>query len=114
MSALNEKLPDTLNDAVLKASVSISDDHVKVQGIDYSKSEAVDMRASDLVESMKTMGFQASALGQGCEIINKMRSWRGKHIDELEEHERKGSFDEEGRQKTTIFLGYTSNLIMTR
>ncbi|CAR30630.1 deoxyhypusine synthase [Lachancea thermotolerans CBS 6340] len=111
MSALNEKLPDTLNDAVLKASVSISDDHVKVQGIDYSKSEAVDMRASDLVESMKTMGFQASALGQGCEIINKMRSWRGKHIDELEEHERKGSFDEEGRQKTTIFLGYTSNLI---
>ncbi|KAM3160223.1 Deoxyhypusine synthase [Lachancea thermotolerans] len=111
MSALNEKLPDTLNDAVLKASVSISDDHVKVQGIDYSKSEAVDMRASDLVESMKTMGFQASALGQGCEIINKMRSWRGKHIDELEENERKGSFDEEGRQKTTIFLGYTSNLI---
>ncbi|CUS20937.1 LAQU0S02e01794g1_1 [Lachancea quebecensis] len=111
MSALNEKLPDTLNDAVLKASVSISDDHVKVEGIDYSKSEAIDMRASDLVESMKTMGFQASALGQGCEIINKMRSWRGKHIDELEEHERKGSFDEEGRQKTTIFLGYTSNLI---
>lgn len=50
-------------------------------------------------------------MGQGCEIINKMRSWRGKHIDELEEHERKGSFDEEGRQKTTIFLGYTSNLI---
>ncbi|SCW02691.1 LAFE_0F12156g1_1 [Lachancea fermentati] len=111
MSGVNEKLPELLNDAVLKASVPIPDDFVKVEGIDYTKPEAVDMRASDLVDSMKRMGFQASALGQACDIINEMRSWRGKHIDELDEHDKKGSYDESGYQKTTIFLGYTSNLI---
>ncbi|SCV05022.1 LANO_0G16776g1_1 [Lachancea nothofagi CBS 11611] len=111
MSQLNSKLPDTLNDAVLKASEPLSGDYIKVEGIDYSKPEATDMRASGLVQSMRTMGFQASALGEGCEIINEMRSWRGEHRDELEEHDRKGSFDEQGKQKTTIFLGYTSNLI---
>ncbi|CCF60579.1 hypothetical protein KAFR_0K02250 [Kazachstania africana CBS 2517] len=111
MSNVNEKLPDILQDAVLKASVPVPDDFVKVEGIDYSKPEAVDMRASDLVNSMKTMGFQASSLGQACDIIDNMRQWRGKHIDELEEHKKKGSFDDEGYQKTTIFMGYTSNLI---
>ncbi|CEP62231.1 deoxyhypusine synthase LALA0_S05e00804g [Lachancea lanzarotensis] len=111
MSQQNANLPSALNEAVLKASEPVSADYVKVQGIDYSKAEAQDMRASDLVGSMRTMGFQASSLGQGCEIINEMRSWRGKHRDELEEHDRKGSFDENGKQKTTIFLGYTSNLI---
>ncbi|AQZ11162.1 DYS1 (YHR068W) [Zygosaccharomyces parabailii] len=111
MSKANEKLPDLLAEAVLKESVPVPDDFVKVQGIDYSKPEATDMRASDLVNAMKTMGFQASTLGEACEIVDRMRSWRGKHIDELEDHEKKGSFDDQGYQKTTIFLGYTSNLI---
>ncbi|AJU18407.1 BCN_G0025320.mRNA.1.CDS.1 [Saccharomyces cerevisiae] len=111
MSDINEKLPELLQDAVLKASVPIPDDFVKVQGIDYSKPEATDMRATDLIEAMKTMGFQASSVGTACEIIDSMRSWRGKHIDELDDHEKKGCFDEEGYQKTTIFMGYTSNLI---
>lgn len=111
MSKANEKLPDLLADAVLKESVPVPEDFVKIQGIDYSKPESKDMKASDLIDAMKTMGFQASSLGQACEIIDKMRSWRGKHRDELQDHERKGSFDEEGYQKTTIFMGYTSNLI---
>lgn len=111
MSKANEKLPDLLAEAVLKESVPVPDDFVKVDGIDYSKPEAIDMKASDLVNAMKTMGFQASTLGEACEIIDRMRSWRGKHIDELEDHEKKGSFDDQGYQKTTIFLGYTSNLI---
>lgn len=111
MSDINEKLPELLQDAVLKASVPIPDDFVKVQGIDYSKPEATNMRATDLIEAMKTMGFQASSVGTACEIIDSMRSWRGKHIDELDDHEKKGCFDEEGYQKTTIFMGYTSNLI---
>ncbi|KOG99131.1 deoxyhypusine synthase [Saccharomyces eubayanus] len=111
MSDINEKLPELLQDAVLKASVPVPDDFVKVKGIDYSKPEATDMRATDLIEAMKTMGFQASSVGTACEIIDSMRSWRGKHIDELEDHEKKGCFDEDGYQKTTIFMGYTSNLI---
>ncbi|KAH3899222.1 deoxyhypusine synthase SCDLUD_004654 [Saccharomycodes ludwigii] len=110
-SELNDKLPDILKDAVLADSVQVPEDAVIVKGIDYSNSNATNMRATDLVKSMKTMGFQASALGEACEIIDHMRRWRGKHIDDLEEHDRKGSFDEKGYQKTTIFMGYTSNLI---
>ncbi|CAR27331.1 hypothetical protein ZYGR_0I06050 [Zygosaccharomyces rouxii] len=111
MSKANEKLPDLLAEAVLKESAPVPQDLVEVDGIDYSKPEATDMKASDLINSMRKMGFQASTLGEACEIVDKMRSWRGKHIDELEDHEKKGSFDENGYQKTTIFIGYTSNLI---
>mgnify|MGYP003362200921 CR=1 FL=1 len=111
MSNINDKLPDILQEAVLMESKPVPDHFVKVEGIDYSKENATDMSATDLIDAMKTMGFQASSVGQACEIIQNMRSWRGKHIDELDDHDKKGSFDEEGRQKTTIFMGYTSNLI---
>ena len=108
---LNEKLPDILQEAVLMKSVPVPKGAVIVKGIDYSDDKATDMRASDLVAAMKNMGFQATAVGRACEIIDHMRQWRGKHRDELPEHKRKGSFDEEGYQKATIFMGYTSNLI---
>lgn len=111
MSNIDGKLPDILSDAVLKQSVPVPDDYVKVEGIDYSKPESRNMKAKDLIASMATMGFQASSLGKACSIIDEMRSWRGEHIDKLEEHDRKGSFDDDGYQKTTIFMGYTSNLI---
>ncbi len=111
MSHQNEKLPDILSDAVLKASVPVPEDFVEVKGIDYSKPESVNMRAKDLIKSMRTMGFQASSMGEGCEIIDEMRSWRGVYRDSLEEHERTGEFDDNGYQKSTIFMGYTSNLI---
>lgn len=108
---INSKLPDILQDAVLKASIPVPENYVKVEGIDYSKESSRDMRATDLIAAMRTMGFQASSLGQACEIIDEMRAWRGKHRSELEDHQLNGSFDDEGRQKTTIFMGYTSNLI---
>jgi len=111
MSHQNEKLPDILSDAVLKASAPVPDDFVEVKGIDYSKPESENMRARDLIKSMRTMGFQASSMGEACEIIDEMRAWRGVHKDTLEEHERTGEFDEAGYQKTTVFMGYTSNLI---
>ncbi|ODV60450.1 deoxyhypusine synthase family protein [Ascoidea rubescens DSM 1968] len=106
------KKPGIAADAVLKSSVPVPEDFVEVAGIDYSSQTAFNMRAVDLVASMKTIGYQASSLGKACEIIEEMRRWRGKHISQLEEHERnKGKFDAEGFQRTTIFLGYTSNLI---
>lgn len=111
MSNIDGKLPDILNDAVLKQSAPVPDDFIKVEGIDYSKPESRNMRAKDLTKAMSTMGFQASSLGKACTIIDEMRTWRGEHIDKLDEHDRKGSFDENGYQKTTIFMGYTSNLI---
>ncbi|WLF79823.1 Deoxyhypusine synthase [Lodderomyces elongisporus] len=105
------KLPNLASDAVLKQSVPVPDDFVEVSGIDYSKDSAYNMTAKDLISSMSRMGFQASSLAQACNIIDEMRSWRGKHKSELPEHEQVGEFDDEGRQKTTVFLGYTSNLI---
>lgn len=107
----SDKLPGLASDAVLKQSIPVPDSFVEIKGIDYSKDSAYNMKAVDLIESMKNMGFQASSVGQACEIINGMRSWRGKHIDSLPEHERTGEFDDEGYQKSTIFMGYTSNLI---
>ncbi|ODV85079.1 hypothetical protein CANARDRAFT_235003 [[Candida] arabinofermentans NRRL YB-2248] len=104
-------LPGLATDAVLKASAPVPEHFEEVKGVDYSKPESRDAKATDLIKSMKTMGFQGSSLAKACEIIDDMRTWRGKHIDELEEHDRKGEFDDDGYQKTTIFMGYTSNLI---
>ncbi|KAK6462258.1 putative deoxyhypusine synthase [Scheffersomyces coipomensis] len=105
------KLPNLASDAVLKQSIPVPEDFEEVKGIDYSKDNAYNMNAVDLIKSMKTMGFQASSLSKACEIIDDMRSWRGEHKDSLPEHERTGEFDDEGVQKTTIFMGFTSNLI---
>lgn len=110
MSA-NDAIPDLAGGAVLMKSDPVPEDSLVVKGIDYSKPESRNARASDIIDGMKTMGFQASSVAKACEIIDEMRAWRGKHIDELEEHDRKGEFDDDGFQKTTIFMGYTSNLI---
>jgi deoxyhypusine synthase len=109
---MSDKLPAIASDAVLVKSVPVPDDFVEVKGIDYSQDSAYNMKAKDLIKSMETMGFQASSLSKACKVIEEMREWRGKHRDELPEHERnKGEFDDAGYQKTTIFMGYTSNLI---
>lgn len=105
------KLPNLASDAVLKQSIPVPDSFEEVSGIDYSKDNAYNMNAKDLISSMSKMGFQASSLSQACKIIDEMRTWRGKHKSELEEHKQGGEFDDNGFQKTTIFMGYTSNLI---
>lgn len=108
---MSAQKPELANEAVFVQSAPVPDSFVKVSGIDYSKDSAYDMRATDLIASMLNMGFQASSVSKACDIINKMRLWRGKHKDELPEHERGGEFDENEVQKSTIFLGFTSNLI---
>lgn len=96
------KLPGLASDAVLKQSIPVPEDFQEVKGIDYSQDNAYNMRAKDLIKSMSTMGFQASSLSQACDIIDNMRSWRGKHKDTLEEHEQTGEFDDEGYQNHDI------------
>lgn len=93
----DEQTPALATDAVLKPSVAMSDNDVPVSGIDFDKQS--DISAADLVAGMARMGFQASALGRGCEIINEMRTWEGVNESTGEP------------AKCTIFLGYTSNLI---
>ncbi|CAN3365534.1 deoxyhypusine synthase [Diutina catenulata] len=104
-------LPSIATDAVLVKSEPVPEDFVEVSGVDYSQDAAYNSSASHLIDSMRNMGFQASSLASACDIINEMTAWKGVHRDTLDEHDRKGHFDADGFQRTTIFMGYTSNLI---
>ncbi|KAF3765429.1 deoxyhypusine synthase [Cryphonectria parasitica EP155] len=65
-----------------------------VQELDFNKLPRP-IAAADLLQGMRHMGIQASAQARAVDIINNMRSWR----------------DPDTGAETTIFLGYTSNLI---
>lgn len=67
---------------------------------------------ASLMASYASVGFQASGVAQACSIIDEMRSWT--LADEpVAEDEDEELCDVEARRRvgTTIFLGYTSNLI---
>ncbi|KAL1392077.1 Deoxyhypusine synthase [Phyllosticta capitalensis] len=84
-------------DAVLKPSDPVPDGARQVKGIefdDYARSGR-SITVQELVAGMETMGFQATSVGQAVRVIDSMRTWR----------------DPETGEGTTIFLGYTSNLI---
>ncbi|KXL50819.1 hypothetical protein M433DRAFT_7872 [Acidomyces richmondensis BFW] len=87
--------PSGATDAVLKPSDPVPDSAIPVQGLDFDRLKTRDVTVAELVDSMTKMGFQATSMGQAVEIINGMREW----------------CDPETGEKTTIFLGYTSNLI---
>ena len=67
---------------VFKKSEELEGVHIK--GYDFSKG----LDAKRLIDSYKSTGFQASHLGKAIDIAKKMR-----------------------KDKVTIFLGYTSNMI---
>ncbi|KAF2404256.1 Deoxyhypusine synthase [Trichodelitschia bisporula] len=90
----DNRAPDTVTAAVLKPSESVPEGSKQVQGIDFN-AHPNGISAADLVAGMVSMGFQASALGDAVRIVNDMRAWR----------------DPETGDRTTIFLGYTSNMI---
>ncbi|KAM0277036.1 hypothetical protein ACHAQH_006166 [Verticillium albo-atrum] len=86
--------PAAATDAVLVVSEEMPEGAQKVQELDFDDLDG-DITAEDLFRGMRYMGFQATSLGDAIRIINDMRAWR----------------DPETGEKTTIFLGYTSNLI---
>jgi deoxyhypusine synthase len=91
----NSVLPSSAAAAVLVPSAPIPDHVQKVRGVDFNDYADRDITVAELVSNMATMGFQASAIGEATRIINDMRAFR----------------DPETGDGTTIFLGYTSNLI---
>ncbi|KFY28373.1 hypothetical protein V491_00501 [Pseudogymnoascus sp. VKM F-3775] len=93
-SSLETAPPSIATDAILLRSGAVPEDAIKVHGVDFDNYDS-DITAAELVNSMATMGFQATAISDAVRVINKMRSWR----------------DAETGEKATIFLGYTSNLI---
>ncbi|ROT43305.1 deoxyhypusine synthase [Sodiomyces alkalinus F11] len=86
--------PATATEAVLVVSEEMPEGAQKVEELDFDEIKG-DITADDLFRGMRHMGFQASSLSEAIRIINDMRTWR----------------DPETGDKTTIFLGYTSNLI---
>nr|POE76154.1 deoxyhypusine synthase [Quercus suber] len=95
MSSSTGNAPAGAADAVLKPSDPVPSTALPVKGLDFDAFSNHDVSAADLVASMSHMGFQASSVGQAARIVDGMRLWR----------------DPETGEKTTIFLGYTSNLI---
>ncbi|KUL85129.1 hypothetical protein ZTR_06276 [Talaromyces verruculosus] len=90
-----DQAPSSATAAVLVPSAPVPDDARKVRGVDFDDYVDRDITVSELVSNMSTMGFQASAIGEAVRIINDMRAFR----------------DPETGEGTTIFMGYTSNLI---
>ncbi|KAF2160741.1 hypothetical protein M409DRAFT_70270 [Zasmidium cellare ATCC 36951] len=91
----NGTAPSGATDAVLKPSDPIPEGAVPVKGLDFDAFADRNVTVAELVENLAKVGFQASSIGQAVDIVNGMRTWR----------------DAETGEKTTIFLGYTSNLI---
>ncbi|KAI4150108.1 MAG: hypothetical protein LQ341_001174 [Variospora aurantia] len=96
----NQKLstkhaPDAATHAVLKPSAPVDADTRIVRGLEFNDFASRTLTVEDLVESMSGMGFQATAVAEAVRIVNDMRTWR----------------DPETSAGTSIFLGYTSNLI---
>ncbi|CZT11399.1 probable DEOXYHYPUSINE SYNTHASE [Rhynchosporium agropyri] len=88
--------PSTVTDAVLVPSNEMPEGSQKVEELDFNKFLGRSITVDDLIGGMNHMGFQASSIGEAVRIINEMRSWRSLESPDA---------------KTTIFLGYTSNLI---
>ncbi|ODH45164.1 deoxyhypusine synthase [Paracoccidioides brasiliensis] len=95
MNSQSKSAPSSAVNAVFINSQSVPEGSRQVNGIDFNQYTGKDITVADLVDGMAEMGFQASAVGDAVQIINEMRAWR----------------DPETGGKTTIFLGYTSNLI---
>ncbi|KAI9856902.1 MAG: Deoxyhypusine synthase [Trichoglossum hirsutum] len=89
--------PATATDAVLKPSDPLPEGSKTVRGVEFNKYKErnAGITVEELVEGMARMGFQASAVAEAVRIVEDMRTWH----------------DPESSCGTTIFLGYTSNLI---
>ncbi|KZZ98676.1 Deoxyhypusine synthase (DHS) [Moelleriella libera RCEF 2490] len=90
----HEAAPPQATSAVLVPSDAMPADAQPVEELDFNKLSRP-ITAQDLYLGMRHMGFQASSTAEAIRIINDMRDWQ----------------DAETGDRTTIFLGYTSNLI---
>ncbi|KAH6621448.1 Deoxyhypusine synthase [Chaetomium sp. MPI-SDFR-AT-0129] len=96
MASQDPQLPPTgATEAVLVKSVEMPANAQKVEELDFNKFRGRPITVDDLFQGMKHMGFQASSMCEAVRIINEMRAWK----------------DPESGDGTTIFLGYTSNMI---
>lgn len=106
------RVPTLASESVLKQSEPVAAGMREVDGIDFDDYVGRDITVSELVTGMTNMGFQASAVTEATRIINDMVecSFYCLLILANDNVQRTWSDPETG-EKTTIFLGYTSNLV---
>ncbi|EOD51476.1 putative deoxyhypusine synthase protein [Neofusicoccum parvum] len=94
-NAATGQAPQGATNAVLKPSDPVPEGAQEVKGVEFNDYAGKNITVEELVAGMENMGFQATSVGQAVKVIEGMRAWR----------------DAETGEGTTIFLGYTSNLI---
>lgn len=91
---------------VLFRSDKIPEGTPTVKGYDFNKGLDYDA----LFASLKSTGFQATEFGRAIEEIKSMIKWR-QSDEPLKEGEEEDPMIDRSKIRTTIFLGYTSNMI---
>ncbi|KAH6848249.1 deoxyhypusine synthase [Chaetomium sp. MPI-CAGE-AT-0009] len=97
--------PSAATDAVLVKSVEMPENAQKVEELDFNKFKGRPITVDDLFQGMKHMGFQASS------ILLAVRGGAPRHGAVHTNRVQRAWKDPESGEKTTIFLGYTSNMI---
>jgi len=92
----NGEKPPAAAEAVLRPSIPVPEGAVEVKGIEFDDYRDAPVTVEQLIEGMSAMGFQASAVFEATAAINDMIRWHD---------------PENSESRTTIFLGYTSNLV---
>jgi deoxyhypusine synthase len=64
--------PSKATDAVLKPSGFSAENAREVSGVDFNNYADRNITVAELVDSMSTMGFQATFLGDAVQLVNKM------------------------------------------
>ena len=99
-------MPSQLRDAVYVKSVSI-ENREQVRGYDFNKG----LNYDEVFKTYRHTGFQATALGNAIDEVNKMIRWRlsDEPIADDEQDEYK-DMEKRKNTKCKIFLGMTSNM----
>lgn len=64
--------PSTVTDAVLVASEPVPEGTQQVSGVDFDRFQGRDITVAEMVDNMKYMGFQGSAVAEAARIVNDM------------------------------------------
>lgn len=71
-TAPTSDVPQLATSSVLKPSSALPDGTREIKGIDFNQHADKDLTVVELMASMATMGFQASALAEAVRIVNEM------------------------------------------
>ena len=64
--------PSAAQDAVLKPSEFSTEDAQEISGVDFNKYADRNITVAELVDSMASMGFQATSVGEAVKLVNEM------------------------------------------